>query len=476
MRKCSIYYEKPIHKKRQHWNPRMHLKHFSIDGKIFTYDKTTGIINQTSIENVSVGNWFYDRDNTIENKLSKVEQRVDKIFLKIIKEERVSNLSVQEKNIVNKFIIWQDYRTPNTRKHLKLIMEEIFKIFSNALKDGDLDLSMLPEEFVKDFWDELPPPKENFIEFLEIIKSEPSYLSEFTKKLAKDSTNMVLRDDIPRGFDLFSKLELRIIKNISSIDFITSDHPVSRYNEYLHRKFEQIPIEGLGYDSKGIQIFYPLAPKLCLLFEDKNIYPVDNNLLTADQKFANFINAKIIQHSYRWLYSRYNNFKFIKVYLDKYPHFKSSNILFGFWSLVESDLGRKIWNQFYGKEAQNNFTNYIKHLMKNGAKEQEIPVFKNKYYSEYKEALKIGLISVECPICKKLSINWNFTKNINIYNGKCSICGTTFINRRGSLTMKRIKKCPKCKSKAFSWKGDHYSCENCKTQIEIDIDNFIIEF
>ncbi|GAH59069.1 unnamed protein product, partial [marine sediment metagenome] len=47
--------------KRQHWNPRMHLKHFAIDGKIYIYDKKTMKINLTSIENAAVGKWFYGR-------------------------------------------------------------------------------------------------------------------------------------------------------------------------------------------------------------------------------------------------------------------------------------------------------------------------------------------------------------------------------------------------------------------------------
>jgi hypothetical protein len=63
--------------KRQHWNPRMHLKHFSTNGKIYRYDKKTSDVKFIPIEDTAVGKWYYDKDNRIENKLSKIESEVD---------------------------------------------------------------------------------------------------------------------------------------------------------------------------------------------------------------------------------------------------------------------------------------------------------------------------------------------------------------------------------------------------------------
>ena len=101
--------------KRQHWNPRMHLKHFAINGNIYVYDKKTMNVELRSIENTAVGKWFYDRDNCIENKLSKIESKVDRIFSKIIRTKRIDNITLEERKNLNEFIVLQDYRTPNSR-------------------------------------------------------------------------------------------------------------------------------------------------------------------------------------------------------------------------------------------------------------------------------------------------------------------------------------------------------------------------
>ena len=83
--------------KRQHWNPRMHLKHFAIDGKIYIYNKKTTKINLTSIKNAAVGKWFYGKDNNIENILSEIEGKVNIIFSKIIKTKKIDNLTIEER-------------------------------------------------------------------------------------------------------------------------------------------------------------------------------------------------------------------------------------------------------------------------------------------------------------------------------------------------------------------------------------------
>ena len=121
--------------KHQHWNPRMHLKHFTIDGKIYTYDKRTMKIDLKSIKNVAVGEWFYDEDNSIENILSKSESKVARIFSRIIKTKQIDNLSIEERKNLNEFMVLQDVRTPNSRNQFEIIYNESLKVFINAIRD-----------------------------------------------------------------------------------------------------------------------------------------------------------------------------------------------------------------------------------------------------------------------------------------------------------------------------------------------------
>ena len=103
----------------------------------------------------------------------------------------------------------------------------------NAVKDGEMDESLLPEGMLEDLWNNMPPPKVNFIKFLQKIKEDPSFFMEFNKESAKRSTNMVLRGILPGGIDLFSKLKLRLFKNSSNADFFTSDLYATIYLELL---------------------------------------------------------------------------------------------------------------------------------------------------------------------------------------------------------------------------------------------------
>ena len=247
--------------KRQHWNPRMHLKHFAIDGKIYIYDKKTTNIKLTSIKNAAVGKWFYDKDNNIENILSEIEGNVNRIFSKIIKTKQIDNLTIEERKNLNEFMVLQDHRTPKTRNQFETIYKEGLIILMNAVCGGEIDESLLPDGMSKDLWNNIPPPKENFIKFLQMIKEDPSYFMEFNKESAKRSTNLVLSGILPSGVDLFSKLKLRLFKNSSNTNFLTSDHPVCRYNHYMLDFLGHITIDGIGYHSEGIQFFLSINSK-----------------------------------------------------------------------------------------------------------------------------------------------------------------------------------------------------------------------
>jgi len=319
----------------------MHLKHFAIDGKIYTYDKGTMKIDLKSIKNVAVGEWFYDEDNSIENILSKSESKVARIFSRIIKTKQIDNLSIEERKNLNEFMVLQDVRTPNSRNQFEMIYNESLKVFINAIRDGKMDESLLPDGMPKQLWNDMPPPKENFINFLQMLKENPNYFMEFNKDSAQRSTNMILRGILPSGIELFSKLKLRLFKNSSTTDFFTSDHPLCRYNHYMMDSLGHITIEGIGYNSKGIQFFYPLTPKLCLVFEDAMTYDMFEDVSIVDHEFVDFVNARLIQNSKQWIYSQKNDFKFVDDYLREDPHFRTPDILFGLWKISENDLERK---------------------------------------------------------------------------------------------------------------------------------------
>ena len=65
-------------------------------------------------------------------------------------------------------------------------------------------------------------------------------------------------------------LEWNLSENNFKTEFYTSDHPVVIYNPTRDEKM----IKGYGlqaFKSPGLEIFFPLTPKLCLIIYEKEI-------------------------------------------------------------------------------------------------------------------------------------------------------------------------------------------------------------
>ena len=69
---------------------------------------------------------------------------------------------------------------------------------------------------------------------------------------------------------LLYDLRYKVVRNHSRISFWTSDNPVVFYNQLLEtiRPYAN----NIGWVTKGLEIFYPISPKLCLVFFDTNVY------------------------------------------------------------------------------------------------------------------------------------------------------------------------------------------------------------
>lgn len=104
-----------------------------------------------------------------------------------------------------------------------------------------------------------------------------------------------------------------LIRNTYDVPFWTSDHPVTKWNDE-----DQGIFRNLGYLSSGIQIFFPLTPKLTLCFCD----PVKYDSLTPigeTQTKENVIHQNWLQlmFSTKHIFSNINDFVMAEEYLTK---------------------------------------------------------------------------------------------------------------------------------------------------------------
>lgn len=226
-------------KKNQHFVPQFYLRRFSNTLKspyinLFNYKSQKFISNAAIKKQASINN-FYDNDNLVEDTLSLIEREAAKCISKI-DETNVIPKSLSDRITILAFTLFQTTRT----------------------KSSALDVQSGINDLYKRANENVPALKDFFKEYRIGIEKPASFAISITARL------------IP----LASDLKLMLILNNTNQDFITSDNPVLKYNQFLERRRVPGGITGVGV--KGIQYFFPIDSKKCLLFYDGETYSIGN--------------------------------------------------------------------------------------------------------------------------------------------------------------------------------------------------------
>ncbi|TOB19389.1 hypothetical protein CGK11_23335, partial [Vibrio parahaemolyticus] len=99
----------------QHFVPRCLLKNFTSDDNVVNiYDSYRGKLrNPTSIDRVLAENYFYDRDNVVENFLAEYIEEPASRVLKMFRGESNAPLDSKAQIDLLRFIVVQLNRTPS---------------------------------------------------------------------------------------------------------------------------------------------------------------------------------------------------------------------------------------------------------------------------------------------------------------------------------------------------------------------------
>lgn len=235
----------------QHYVPQCLLKHFGWDAKkgkrinIFDSVRSTVRHNQ-SIKEVFSQNYFYDKDNLVENFISqKIESPASRIIdqivsgnFEVISEDRLTLLA---------FISSLLYRTPEAREkaiafvnaHFELMVRELLRL-------NGLD----PEEASRGAFKFQDP-------------------SQVVSLIAVQGTidSIILKD-----------LDFHFVKNETNLEFYIADHPVFTYN-WLYRNLDHPAVTSLT--ARGFQIFLPLSASLTLCLYDPKVYKYGQKTLAS---------------------------------------------------------------------------------------------------------------------------------------------------------------------------------------------------
>ena len=223
-------------RKNQHFVPQMHLRNFSVNND----RKTIGLFNiasnrfigdRANIKNQSSEDWFYGKDLNLEDALGIIEGKTTEILKNIIDSGKYPTRFSEQHHALITFICLLGARTK--------YMEEI----TNESVD----------KFVKQAYSKTFSEEE-----LSLVK------------VKIDNAIQLIVAKAAEGSSLLYDLNYKILLNKTKISFWTSDHPVVYYNQLLEniRPYAN----NIGFVTKGLEIFYPISPKHCLLFFDENTY------------------------------------------------------------------------------------------------------------------------------------------------------------------------------------------------------------
>lgn len=235
--------------KNQHYVPQFLLRHFSCDTtrikRINIFDINRSAVRNQSIEKVFSQNYFYDKDNRVENFIN---ENIEAPASRVIDEIANGNFNVidTESSVLHRFILSLFYRTPEA-------VERASKFVNSQLESGVREL-------------------------LNLNGFDPK-AGEGSFKFRRDRLASLLTVQGTLDSIILEDLKYHIIKNETQLEFYISDHPVFIYN-WLYRNLEHPGVTSLT--SLGLQIFLPLSPKLTLCLYDPKVYKYgQRNLVTC---------------------------------------------------------------------------------------------------------------------------------------------------------------------------------------------------
>lgn len=226
-------------RKNNHYIPKFYLRRFSLEeqGKsIGLYNLKNDIfIPSAPIKHQASKDYLYGEDGEIELYLSKLEDAIAKFFWHWTEEK---TLIPPPKNsnafkLLKRFILYQIHRIPKAGEEINDSSDRLFKTlvdkFDLGFKDKVDNLKLVYEEPVLQAL-AYSIDKEHFLDFLDI----------------------------------------KFLVNLSDLPFITSDSPVILYNQLMEKRGSYKGATALG--AKGLQIFYPIHPRLMICLFDDQVY------------------------------------------------------------------------------------------------------------------------------------------------------------------------------------------------------------
>lgn len=216
--------------------PRFYLRQFSNEPdhkSIGVWDVQKEIfVRHASLKNQAYGVYFYGKDAEIEDALAQIEGVVSQVLKEIIITQQLPSHDSSERVTLFVYLVYQAERTQYAAEALN---ESIDKLVHIAFKED------------------------------ERIKEDLSHVRVGIRNAAVFRLGVV-----SKILPIVTDLEMKLLRNKTDQEFVTSDNPVVKYNQFM--EFRKWPGGHDGWASVGLQVFFPISPSLCLVLYDKDVY------------------------------------------------------------------------------------------------------------------------------------------------------------------------------------------------------------
>ena len=274
-------------KKRQHFISQFLLRSFSVptnSKSINLYKKGTGIvIGNAPIKTQAQKKCFYGDDTVFEDYLAHSENTASKVINRIKNYNTLPKVGTKNYSFLLHFVMMYAFRTKASVTNTEQ------KINSGIQKIAQFDETLKKIDFSK----------------YRLAHPEPAAFN-----LAYHMDNWVIIADLSLG----------LLKNETTTEFVISDNPFVQFNPIqLSRK--KFPNNG-GLLSTGLIVFFPISPKLYLIYYHKWAYKInfDDDLsvsLTDDYDIHNLNLLQAISAEETIYFSSENKSQYIKNLADE---------------------------------------------------------------------------------------------------------------------------------------------------------------
>lgn len=312
---------------KEHYVPQRYLRHFATNEKFFVYDKEKNEPRPGNVGNYACERFFYDVDfNAINQEILEInpEYTIDpeiERFIHEIDEQHLEHWFGQNvetwlfdplDKIITRFVM----TNPKILKSIDVLSEEDMDYISLYLAIQTMRSKEFREQ-ITELFERLP---KLLISKFAKTQEERDFAASLDFKIKNENHKKVYHaqfltdpDAAVHMAEVFRNKLWMLGYNFTDTPFLTSDNPIVKFG---HK-------ENGGFNSEGIEIFFPINTNLVLIMKDPSYFYYEseqhNHFIELDKITTDFINSLQVQQSYRYVFSKTNDFKLVKGMIDRNP-------------------------------------------------------------------------------------------------------------------------------------------------------------